>query len=121
MDDLPLTVGGLMAESMAGDFGVPVRWTEATSPTTWENAEYSATMLAAAGIRRVYVVTHAWHMPRSLLAFRRFGMEAASAPVRSDPRPTLRLSEFLPRTSAWVNSFYALHEWVGLAYYSIRR
>jgi len=121
VDDLPLTVGALMAESMASDFGVPVRWTEATSPTTWENAEYSAAILAAAGIRRVYIVTHAWHMRRSLLSFRHFGMQAVASPVRRDPWPTFRLSEFMPRTQAWVNSFYAMHEWVGLAYYSIRR
>jgi len=121
VDDLPLTVGALMAESMAADFGVHVRWTEAKSPTTWENAGYSAAILGDEGIRRVYVVTHAWHMRRSLLSFRRFGLEAVAAPVRRDPQPTFRIGEFMPRTSAWVNSFYALHEWVGLAYYSIRR
>jgi len=120
VDDLPLTVGALMADSMAGDFGVPVRWTEATSLTTWENAKYSAAILGDAGIHRVYLVTHAWHMRRSLLSFRRFGLEAIPAPVRRDPLPTLRIGEFMPRASAWVNSFYAMHEWVGLAYYSIR-
>lgn len=121
VDGLPLTIGGLMAQSMTRDFGVPVRWTEAGSPTTWENAEYSARILASSEVRRVYVVTHAWHMRRSLLAFRHFGMMAVPAPVRRDPWPTFRLWEFLPRTSAWVGSFYAMHEWVGLAYYSIRR
>ncbi len=120
VDDLPVTIGVLMAESMTGDFGVPVRWTEAASPTTWENAEYSATMLRADGVSRVYLVTHAWHMRRSLLAFQRAGIDAVPAPVRSDPWPRLRPGEFLPRPSAWVNSFFAMHEWVGLAYYSIR-
>ncbi len=118
---LPLTVGALMAESMAEDFDVPVRWTEAASPTTWENAEYSAPMLSAAGVSRVFLVTHAWHMRRSLLAFGRAGLQAVPAPVRPDPWPRFRPSEFLPRTSAWVNSFYAMHEWVGLAYYAARR
>ena len=121
VDDLPLTVGALMANSMTEDFGVPVRWIEAASPTTWENAEYGAKILAAAGITRVYIVTHAWHMRRSLLAFRHFGVAAVAAPVRPDPWPSFRLNEFMPRTSAWVNGFYAMHEWVGLAYYAIRR
>ncbi len=121
VDDLPLTIGALMAESMAGDFGVPVRWTEATSLTTWENAENSAAILATAGVRQVYLVTHAWHMRRSLLAFRHFGLDATPAPVRPDPWPTFKAGEFLPHTSAWLNSFYAIHEWVGMAYYSIRR
>lgn len=121
VDDLPLTIGALMAGSMTADFGVPVRWTEAASPTTWENAEYSASMLSAAGVSRVFLVTHAWHMRRSLLAFRRVGIDAVPAPVRPDPWPNVRTSEFLPRTSAWVNSFFAMHEWVGLAYYAARR
>jgi len=121
VDDLPLTVGALMAESMADDFNVPVRWTEAASPTTWENAEYSASVLKAAGISRVYLVTHAWHMRRSLLAFGRAGIDAVPAPVRPDPWPKLRPGEFLPRTSAWLNSFFAMHEWIGLAYYLARR
>lgn len=121
VDDLPLTVGALMADSMTADFNVPVRWTEAASPTTWENAAYSAPMLAAAGVSRVFLVTHAWHMRRSLLAFRQAGIEAVPAPVRPDPWPKLRASEFLPRPSAWINSFFAVHEWVGLAYYAARR
>ena len=121
VDDLPLTVGALMAESMTTDFNVPVRWTEAASPTTWENAEYSASMLNAAGVSRVFLVTHAWHMRRSLLAFRRVGIDAVPAPVRPDPWPQFRASEFLPRPSAWINSFFAVHEWVGLAYYAARR
>ncbi len=121
VDDLPLTVGALMAESMTADFNVPVRWTEAASPTTWENAEYSAPMLKAAGVSRVYLVTHAWHMRRSLLAFRRVGIDAVPAPVRPDSWPQLRASAFLPRPSAWLGSFFAVHEWVGLAYYAARR
>ncbi len=121
VDGLPLTVGALMAESMAEDFNVPVRWTEAASPTTWENAEYSASMLKAAGISRVFLVTHAWHMRRSLLAFGRAGIDAVPAPVRPDPWPKFRPGEFLPRTSAWLNSFFAMHEWIGLAYYLARR
>ena len=121
VDDLPLTVGALMAESMTTDFNVPVRWTEAASPTTWENAEYSASMLSAAGVSRVHLVTHAWHMRRSLLAFQRVGIDAVPAPVRPDPWPKLRASEFLPRPSAWIGSFFAVHEWVGLAYYAARR
>lgn len=121
VDDLPVTVGALMAESMAGDFNVPVRWVEARSPTTWENAEYSAAMLKEAGIRRVFLVTHAWHMRRALLSFRRFGIDAVPAPVRPDPLPQGWTGEFLPHSSSWQNSFYAAHEWVGLAYYSLRR
>lgn len=116
----PPPVGELMQRSMQEDFGVTVRWVEARSPTTWENAAYSAPLLRADGIGSVYLVTHAWHMRRSLVAFRKAGLEAKAAPVRMDPWPRLSLSAVTPRASSWMRSYFALHEWVGLLFYSLR-
>ena len=116
---IPLAV--MMGRSLRNDFGVPVRWQEERSVDTWQNARFSADLLRAAGITRVYVVTHAWHMRRSLLAFRHFGLEATPYPVRPDLTPEMRLQGLVPSASAWLASFYALHEWVGLAYYALRR
>ncbi len=116
-----IPVGTLMADSLAQDFAVTARWTEAVSFDTWENADLSARMLAQDGIRSVFLVTHAWHMRRALLAFRRHGIEAVPAPVRPDPWPAGRWQEFVPRVSAWQNSYFGLHEWVGLAWYAFRR
>lgn len=113
-------VGEMMAASLPADFGVPVRWVEAQSLTTWENARYSVPMLRAAGITRVYLVTHAWHMRRALLAFQRAGMDAVPVPVRWDPAPEWKLSSLVPRTTAWERSSFAIHEWVGLLYYEYR-
>ena len=47
-------IAGLMADSLKNDFGVPVRWVEARSRTTWENASNSAAILEPQGIRSVY-------------------------------------------------------------------
>ena len=111
----------MMARSLVEDFRVPVRWEEARSRDTWENASLTAPILREAGIQRIYLVTHAWHMRRSLLAFRRFGIEATPAPVRPNLWPDWTLSDFIPRASAWQGSYDALHEWIGLAYYHMRR
>ena len=116
----PPPVGALMAASMQADFNVPVRWAEVRSATTWENAAFSVPMLRDAGVERVYLVTHAWHMRRSLLAFRRAGMPAVPAVVRRDPWPRGTMAELMPRTSSWERSYYALHEWFGLLYYQWR-
>lgn len=118
--DSVLPIAAAMRDSMQADFGVTVRWTEEASTTTWENARFSATPLRADGIGRVYLVTHAWHMRRSLLAFRRAGIEAVAAPVRADPWPQWRLLDFIPRASAWQRSYWAMHEWAGLAWYMLR-
>ncbi len=115
------TLASRMAESMAQDFGVPVRWQEAASLDTWENARDSAAMLRPAGITRVYVVTQAWHMRRALVAFRRAGLEPVAAPVLLDDVPQFHAFAFLPSVHAWEEGYFALHELIGLAWYEVRR
>ena len=67
--ELPLLVAGgrpeqatrseaaVMADILANEFAVKVRWQETQSRTTAENAAMSAEILRAAGIRRVVLVT----------------------------------------------------------------
>ena len=102
-------VGIVMARSLREDFGVEARWVESRSLDTWENARDSAALLRPDGIRTVLVVTHAWHMRRSLLAFRQSGLVAVPAPVWRRGYP--------PRATTWEDSYFALHEWIGLAWY----
>ena len=116
----PVAVGTVMAQSLADDFGAPPRWVETRSRNTWENARFSADLLRAAGIDKVYVVTHAWHMPRALLAFRRAGIEPVPVPVRLDAWQPLTWRQFIPATSAWQLSYFGFHEWIGLAFYGLR-
>lgn len=109
----------MMANSLAEDFRLRVRWQEGRSRNTWENAAMTAALLRDAGVERVLLVTHAWHMRRSLLAFRHSGLEVTAAPVRPVLWPEVTLSELIPRASAWQATNHALHEWIGLAYYWI--
>jgi uncharacterized SAM-binding protein YcdF (DUF218 family) len=70
------------------ELGTPVRWTEATSRDTHENAVNSVAMLQAAGVREIVLVTHGWHMPRAQREFRAAAAAAsASAPIRITPAP----------------------------------
>lgn len=113
-------LAGIMAASLARDFLLTVRWQEDRSGDTWANARNSAAMLRQAGITRVYLVTHAWHMRRAMLAFRRAGLTAVPAVVAIDAKPRFTLQEFLPSAQAWVDSYYMCHELIGLAWYAIR-
>lgn len=113
-------VGTLMARSMANDFNIVPRWTEAASATTWENAQFSAPLLRADGIDRIYLVTHEWHMRRSLLAFRRAGLDPVPVVVRRE-QTAFEWRALLPRPSAWQSAYFAVHEWVGLVAYSLRQ
>lgn len=121
LPDFGTTLAAMMAQSLRDDFRLEPRWQESRSRDTWENAEFSAAILRDAGIQRVYLVTHDWHMRRSLLAFRHFGLEPLPASVRPPYTPPISWRRFVPSPVAWFNSYIALHEWVGLAYYAARR
>ena len=118
-DDGPGTLAGAMARSLAADFNAPARWVEAASVDTRENAVLSAPLLLRDGVRSAYVVTHAWHMRRSVLAFAGTGVAVTAAPVRMDEGPDGRGSDFIPRARSWLDSYWALHEWVGIAAVSV--
>jgi uncharacterized SAM-binding protein YcdF (DUF218 family) len=116
----PPAVAELMEQSLKEDFAVPTRWVEKNSHTTWENAEFSAAILRPEGIRSIYLVTHAWHMRRALIAFAHFGIAATPAPVPPDEPKRMRVSGLIPDVSAWQTSYYAIHEWIGCAWYELR-
>jgi uncharacterized SAM-binding protein YcdF (DUF218 family) len=116
--DPPLAM--VMQQSMRDDFQIPVRWVEGKSHDTWENAAYSAAILQANGIYTVYLVTHAWHMRRAMVAFHHFGIEAIPAPVQVDRYPDLVGTYVLPQVLGWQLTSYALHEWIGYVYYLLR-
>jgi uncharacterized SAM-binding protein YcdF (DUF218 family) len=113
LDGTSTTLGSLMAQSLSADFAVAPRWIEPRAQNTRENARFSADILRAAGIRSIYLVTHAWHMKRSLLAFRNTGMTVVAAPVRMDRLPPFTPEQLAPSAEAWLMSYFALHEWIG--------
>jgi uncharacterized SAM-binding protein YcdF (DUF218 family) len=113
-------VGKVMEESLRDDFQTPARWVEAKSADTWENARFSADILRPEGITSVYVVTHAWHMRRALLAFEGSGLTVTAAPTALDDPLGPVLSDFLPRAAGWQTGYFAVHEWIGYVWYKLR-
>ncbi|MDZ4202133.1 MAG: YdcF family protein [Gallionella sp.] len=109
-----------MKEALEQDFRVPVRWTEEASNNTFENAHRSFGMLQAQGIRKIYLVTHAWHMPRAADVFRRAGFDVVEAPMAFSTRYRTDLLTFLPRADSLRDSKIFVHEIIGLLWYRIR-
>jgi uncharacterized SAM-binding protein YcdF (DUF218 family) len=64
------TEADVAAEIAQREFLRPMRWLENKSRDTRENAQYSAAMLRDLDVTQVVLVTHGWHMPRALAAFK---------------------------------------------------
>lgn len=113
----------IMAGIAADEFGIAVRWQEAHSMDTADNARLSTVMLKAAGIERIVLVTQAFHIPRARKLFEDTGLSVVTAPTDFKGRRTLPLSifDFLPQPRAIQTSYYALHEYLGLAWAALPR
>jgi uncharacterized SAM-binding protein YcdF (DUF218 family) len=107
----------LMARTLTSEFGVPVRWTEDRSQTTYENAVLSADVLRGSGVHTILLVTHAWHMPRAKAAFGAAGFDVIPAPTEFEHIPAEVLPAIVPSANALAMSSYALHELIGLIWY----
>ncbi len=108
-----------MASVLEDEFLVPVRWKETRAMDTRQNAQFSAELLRAEGIERVLVVTHAWHGPRALAEFRGAGLSARLAGTGwRESRPG-DLRSWVPSARGLRDSSWALHEWIGRAWYAL--
>ena len=116
----PPSEAQIMADSLREDSGLEVRWKEERSRTTWENAQMSAEILLPQGIKRVVVVTQAWHMPRSVWSFEKAGFEVVPAPVGflsvDNARP---LGGWMPEYKSVWQSGLLLNEAVGQIAYPL--
>jgi uncharacterized SAM-binding protein YcdF (DUF218 family) len=90
---------------------------EDTSRTTYENARNVSAILGQSRYDTLILVTSAYHMPRALLDFHRFGM--TPEPVISSTRH-VQLG-VLPRYDNLVDANIALHELIGLAQFYVYR
>ncbi len=97
------------------DGGVRFRWIETASRDTGENASILAPLLQQGGITRIALVTHAWHMPRSLANFDASGLHSTPAPMGFVLPVEHRVLEWLPSGLGLQTSRVVLREWLALA------
>jgi len=106
----------LMKAALETDFGVPVRWVEGASLDTHQNAALSAPLLKADGVKRILLVTHAAHMPRTRAEFEAQGLEVVAAPTAwlGNLDANDQVLTALPSAASAYAGWYAMHEWLGL-------
>lgn len=91
---------------------------EDRSLTTWQNAELTAALEPRIA-RRIWLVTSALHMPRSLYAFREAGFDPCAWPAYSLYRGPAGLGYVVPRGTATAKAEDAIHEILGEAAYRL--
>jgi uncharacterized SAM-binding protein YcdF (DUF218 family) len=115
-----LTEGRIMQHILYSEYGIPARWVEDASLTTWDNARLSAPLLKKSGIRRIVLVTHAWHLRRAAPLFEAQGLAVIPAGIQFANTDLDSFSDLLPTPAGLRDSTYALHEWLGILWYKLR-
>jgi uncharacterized SAM-binding protein YcdF (DUF218 family) len=99
------------------EFNRPLRWTDARSRDTRENAALTVPMLREAGVREIIVVTHGYHIPRAMRVFNEQAGEdirVIAAPIGllvPGDRPVL---DWLPSSHGFTQVRNVLRELLGL-------
>ena len=114
------SLAALMSKALEEDFAIPVRWREDRSRNTYENAGFSAAILRQAGVGSALVVAHPWDMARALWSFRAVGYPVAPLPTPEGRELSFSAAALLPQIPALKDSYYALHELIGLGWYRLR-
>ena len=116
-----ISLAQLMALTLETDYGVRPQFVESQSTNTAENAILSAEILKRAGIGRVMLVTHAWHMKRAVAAFEANGLSVTAAPTSFYyPARSGVIDGLSPNFGTLRMSLYAVHEIIGRIWYRVR-
>jgi len=112
----------LIRQVLEQEFHVGVDALEEQSKTTYFNAKFTSELLKKKGIKRILLVSHAWHMPRAVEAFQYFGIDVVPAPTAFEGynSPRFDLSDIVPDARALHYTALALHEIVGRWWYQYR-
>jgi uncharacterized SAM-binding protein YcdF (DUF218 family) len=98
----------------------PVTWLESSALDTLESAVRYEKILHEEGIKKVLLVTHAWHLRRARAAFEHAGLEVVPAPVGFAAGSLDPIRQLLPDAQAMVLTHRAWHEALGLIWYRIK-
>ena len=116
--DLPAEAP-LMRKVLVDELGVPVRWVEAQSRDTHENAVNSAALLKASGVSRVILVGHSFDFPRTRKEFESAGIGVIPAPINIPSTAEASALDFVPSLGGMQLSYFATYELLANALYAL--
>jgi len=110
----------LMAEILARYFQIAASWKEDQSINTSDEARFLMPLFKEHHVDTIYLVTNAWHMPRSIYVFKQTGLNVIPAPMGYVTKTSkLSFLDCLPSSEGLSTSIMAIHEYVGLLWYRL--
>ncbi|WP_411376674.1 YdcF family protein [Desulfurobacterium thermolithotrophum] len=93
---------------------------ESKSKNTFQNGIFTYKILNKKGIKKICLVTSAYHMPRSYRIFKSIGFSVIPVPAdyRVD-RDSYSWSSYFPRMGDLYDSFLGIHEYIGILYFEL--
>lgn len=99
------------------ELGRPLKHVETQSRDTRENAFKTIEMLAPTGVEQIVLVTHDYHMQRSVANFQRAiggrKITVLPAPMGLPPGGRMHVADWLPTAYGFEHTRLVLHEWLG--------
>lgn len=115
-----LAEGRIMQDILQGEYAIYTVWVEDTAHTTWDGAHRAGPLLKQQGVRRIALVTHAWHLRRAVPLFQAQGFEVVPAGIQFSGTRVDSVLDVIPTTAGLRDSGFALHEWLGILWYNLR-
>lgn len=111
----------IVGRVVAQDYGLSLKWAEASSRDTRENAAHTLPLLARSGVKQVILVTHDIHMRRALRAFEAeagpLDMTIIPAPVGLRVDSLTGFDDWCPSVEGFARVRYVVYEslawWAG--------
>jgi uncharacterized SAM-binding protein YcdF (DUF218 family) len=90
--------------------------------SSWDTEDEARLLKKTLGKEPFYLVTSAYHMPRSLLWFNKMGTRPIAAPTDFQVFwGPLKSTDFFPKADALKNTERAIHEYLGLLWGGLKR
>ena len=109
-----ISEGEVARRAAQQDYGLALRWIDTQSRDTVENAQFLKPLMEKDKVQRIALVTHAWHMPRSVRAFERAGFIVTPAPMGFILPSRNGVLQWTPSADGLGTSQLILKEWLGL-------
>ena len=109
-----------MRDVLIQELTTPVTWLESASNDTLQSAALCEKMLHEEGIKKILLVTHAWHMPRARAAFEHAGLEVVPAPMGFATSNLDTSAQLIPNAQGMLLTHRAWHEALALTWYRIQ-